>query len=118
MKKTVLALMTCCLLLFISSTSFAQFAGPSVSGRERTVEQASNARVGSYITLTGNIIAHQRGDYYTFRDGTGTIRVEIESNVWQNRNITPDTKVRLLGEVDRGVAGRYIWVKSLDVIAK
>lgn len=116
MKKTTFATVACAFLLCIFSVSFAQFSGPSVSGRERTVEQIASARIGSYIVLTGNIISHQRGDYYTFRDKTGTIRVEIENNVWQNRNITPETNVRLLGEVDRGASGRYIWVKSLDVV--
>lgn len=44
------------------------------------------------------------------------MRVEIENSVWKNRKIGPETKVRLLSEVDRGAAGRYLWVKSLQVV--
>jgi uncharacterized protein (TIGR00156 family) len=105
-------------LLFSALTSIAsaQFAGPSVAGRASTVAQVNEARVGSYIVVTGRIVAHQRADYFTFRDATGEIRVEIENVVWQSRQIGPDTKVRLLAEVDRGVGGRYLWVKSLEVV--
>ncbi|MNF15346.1 hypothetical protein D3C80_2179180 [compost metagenome] len=68
------------------------------------------------MTVTGHIVSHQRENYFTFRDDTGTIRVEIENSVWRNRQIAPETRVRLLGEVDRGIAGRYLWIKSLDVV--
>jgi uncharacterized protein (TIGR00156 family) len=118
MKKTTL--ITICLGLFLcfASVSFAQFTGPSISGRESTVGQISNTSVGSYVILTGHIIAHQRDEYFTFRDKTGTIRVEIDNRVWQGREISSETRVRLMGEVDRGLSGRYIWVKSLDVITE
>lgn len=106
------------MLLFsgYAAMAMAQFTGPGASGRPSTVAEAMNARVGSYVTVTGNIVNHQRGDYFTFRDATGTIRVEIASATWQSRPVTPQTKVRLLAEVDRGVTGRYLWVKSLEVL--
>jgi uncharacterized protein (TIGR00156 family) len=112
--KSYVSLVMC--LLLLSSTSFAQFTGPSVTGRVSTVEQARNAPIDTYVTVTGNIVAHLREDYYTFRDRTGEIRVEIERPVWRNRNIGPDTKVRLVAEVDRNAAGTiYLWVESLEI---
>lgn len=113
MKRRMLLLALAGLL---ASPAVAQFTGPSVAGRTVTVEQARNARLGSYVTVTGNVVAHQRGSFYTFRDATGEIRVEIEGSVWQGRAVGPTTKVRLLGEVDQGFAGRYLWVKSLEVV--
>jgi len=107
------ALIGACLL---ASNAIAQFSGPSPAGRTLSVQQAREARVGSYVTVTGHIVNHLREDYYTFRDATGEIRVEIASGVWQNRKVEPETKVRLLAEVDRGPAGRYLWVKSLEVV--
>ena len=104
------------LAFFLATEATAQFSGPSVTGQTSTVAQTANARLGSYITVTGNIVAHERGDYFTFQDGTGTIRVEIANDVWQGRNIGPQTRVRLLGEVDQGLAGRYLWIKSLQVV--
>jgi uncharacterized protein (TIGR00156 family) len=104
------------LLSLLATTATAQFTGPGATGQATTVAQLADRRLGSYVTVTGNIVAHQREDYYTFRDESGEIRVEIGNSVWQNREISPDTKVRLLGELDRGVAGRYLWVKSLQVV--
>jgi uncharacterized protein (TIGR00156 family) len=104
------------LLSLIGVNAMAQFTGPSATGQPTTVEQVNQARLGTYVTVTGHLVAHLRGSYFTFRDATGDIRVEIENSVWENRQIGPDTKVRLLGEVDQGVAGRYLWVKSLQVV--
>jgi uncharacterized protein (TIGR00156 family) len=100
----------------LTLNAWAQFTGPGATGQEITVAQIADTRLGSYVTVTGNIVAHQREDYFTFRDATGEIRVEIGNSVWQNRKIAPETKVRLLGEIDRGPAGRYLWVKSLQVV--
>ncbi len=108
--------LTICFLL-LSSASFAQFTGSSVTGRTSTVEQARNAPIDTYVTVTGNIVAHLRENYYTFRDATGEIRVEIERPVWRNRKIGPDTKVQLVAEVDQNAAGTiYLWVKSLEPV--
>jgi uncharacterized protein (TIGR00156 family) len=95
----------------------AQFTGPGVAAPTTSVAQLRQARVGSYATVEGRIVAHQRQNYYSFRDASGEIRVEIEPALWQNRKIGPDDKVRLIGEVDQGPAGRYLWVKSLDLVS-
>lgn len=113
MKNKLFVLLICSLL---TANVSAQFTGPSATGATSTVKQVQSARLGSYVTLTGNIVAHQRSDYFTFRDKTGEIRVEVESPVWQGRAVNPETTVRLLGEVDSGFAGRYVWVKSLQVV--
>ena len=103
--------------LLLSSTAQAQFTGPSATGSRTTVEQARKVPVDTYVTVTGNIVAHLREDYYTFRDETGEIRVEIEPPVWRNRKVGPETKVRLVAEVDRNAAGTiYLWVDSLEIV--
>jgi uncharacterized protein (TIGR00156 family) len=103
-------------LSLITLTAWAQFTGPGATGRETTVAQVADAQLGSYVTVTGNVVAHQREDYFTFRDATGEIRVEIGRSIWQNRKVGPEARVRLLGEIDSGPAGRYLWVKSLTVV--
>jgi uncharacterized protein (TIGR00156 family) len=113
--KRYLPLAIMCLML--STTSFAQFTGPSATGRVSTVEQARNAPIDTYVSVTGNVVAHLREDYYTFRDATGEIRVEIEPTVWRGRKIGPETEVRLVAEVDRNAAGTiYLWVDSLEIV--
>lgn len=100
----------------LAAPALAQFAGPSVQGAPTSVANAQNARVGTYVTLEGNVIAHLREDYYRFSDGSGEMRVEIPAGTFGGQQVGPDTRVRIMGEVDRGVAGRYIWVKSLTVL--
>lgn len=96
----------------------AQFIiGPSQGGAGTTVAQANDARLGSSVTLTGHISAHIRENYYTFRDTTGEIRVEIEDGLWQGRKVGSEDTIRLVAEVDRDpIRGRYLWVESLAVV--
>ncbi|MGL6040240.1 MAG: YgiW/YdeI family stress tolerance OB fold protein, partial [Deefgea sp.] len=99
------------------SNAYAQFTGPGTRGATSTVEQLQSARANTYVTVTGNIVDHQRKNYYTFRDETGEIRVEIEPSLWRKRNVGPTDKVRLMGELERNAAGsQYIWVKTLDIV--
>lgn len=100
----------------LAAPASAQFKGPSVQGRTVTVAEAQRGPLGRYVVVTGNIVSHQRGDYFTFRDKSGEMRVEIEREVWRGREVAPETTVRLLGEVDQGPRGRYLWVKSLDIV--
>jgi hypothetical protein len=34
-----------------------------------------------------------------------------------NRKVGPDDKVQPVGELDQGMAGRYLWIKSLEVLS-
>jgi uncharacterized protein (TIGR00156 family) len=113
MKKPMLALLAFGLF---TTAAMAQFTGPNANAAPVTVAAAGEARLGSNITLEGNIIERQRDDYYTFRDATGDIRVEIERDVWKGRQVGPEQKVRITGEVERGWRGRYIDVDVLDLV--
>lgn len=99
----------------------AQFVGPGATGRgatatATTVAEAAEARTDTRVVLEGHIIAHQFDEYYIFKDDTGTITVEIERQAFRRQTVTPDTKVRLHGEVDRGLRGRYIEVDRVEII--
>ena len=104
-------------IILIPVASIAQFTGPVADRAQLTVEQALEARVGTYAVITGQIINQIREDYYTFRDGTGDIRIEIAPNVWNNQEVTPQTTVFLHVEVDTNLFGRrYLWVESLEAV--
>jgi uncharacterized protein (TIGR00156 family) len=98
-----------------AAPAFAQFTGPSAQGEGTTAAAIENTRVGRYVTLEGNLVAHLRADYYSFSDDSGTVRVEIPRATFGGRQIGPADRVRIMGEVDTGRFGRYVWVKSLDV---
>jgi uncharacterized protein (TIGR00156 family) len=116
LKPILAAAAVCTLSLLGAGQAVAQFTGPGVAAAAGTVASVQGARLGSYVTVVGNIVEHQRGSYFTFRDSTGDLRVEIESPVWAGRPVKPETKVRLVGEVGSTVAGRYLWVKSLELV--
>jgi uncharacterized protein (TIGR00156 family) len=103
--------------LLCAGQAAAQFTGPGVAAPAGTVAGVQGARLGSYVTVVGTIVNHQRGDYFTFRDATGDLRVEIEARVWAGRPVNPDSKVRLVGEVGSTAAGRYLWVKTLEIVS-
>ena len=105
-------------LLLAAGSASAQYTGPSSNpaAQTTTVAQVANARPGSYVTLTGNIVAHQREDYFTFRDATGDIRVEIDEKDFRGQKVTPETSVRLTGEIEIGFRGRYIDVDTVEVL--
>ena len=115
MKKIDAALLSL-LLVLPASAAQAQFTGPSASPQPVTVAQAADARSGSNVTLEGNVVGHLRDEYYTFRDGTGEIRVEIDRRTWNGREVGPDDRVRISGEIERDWRGRYIDVERLDVL--
>jgi len=95
----------------------AQFVGPLDAGTVTTVSEAGSAATGTYVTLEGRISRHLGEDYYLFGDASGEIRVEIEPGVFAGREVTPETALRLEGEVDRNlVSGRYVWVSGFAVL--
>ena len=112
-RRTILASLVTSIC---AAPAFAQFTGPSVQGAPSSVADALNLRVGTYVTLEGNITAHLRGEYFQFSDGNAQIRVEIPAATFGGRQVGPQTRVRIMGEVDQSNAGRYIWVKSLNLL--
>ena len=68
-----------------------------------------------YITGTAGTINPEE---YFFKDDTDTIKVEINPDVWRGQKVTPQTKVRIAGEVDvnRFNNTREIEVRRLDIV--
>lgn len=79
------------------------FKGPGSTPEISTVQQIANLPDDARVTLTGNIVEKITGtrDKYTFRDDTGTIRVEIDKKHFRGQEVTPETKVRISGKVDK-----------------
>ena len=40
-------------------------------------------------------------DKYTFQDGTGTMTVEIDKDIWNGQTVTPQDTVLISGELDK-----------------
>ena len=85
-----------------SGQSLGGFQGPTGQANVTTVAQARKAFDDTPVTLTGNIVERVAGhdDDYLFRDATGQIVVDIDHELFQGRTVTPQTRVRISGEVD------------------
>ncbi|WP_309411628.1 YgiW/YdeI family stress tolerance OB fold protein [Desulfobulbus sp.] len=83
--------------------------GPALS----TVDQAQNLRDDVPVSLRGNIIQHIGGDTYLFKDDSGTIRVDIDHDIWNGQIIGPTDTVKIDGEVDKDWNSVEIDVKRL-----
>jgi uncharacterized protein (TIGR00156 family) len=80
------------------------------------VADVNNVRLGREVTLEGYIVGHIRDDYYKFQDDTGSVRIEIDSWVSRGRSFDPGTRVRITGDVERGLAARYVSVERVTVL--
>ena len=65
-----------------------------------TVKEALNSKDDTPVMLKGQVIKSLGDEKYQFKDATGTITVDVDDELWQNRAISPTTPVTLIGEVD------------------
>ena len=63
------------------------------------------------------IVRHEaHHEHYLFRDATGEILVEIDDDLFMGRTVTPQTTIRIYGEVDKEAFERTkIDVKHFDI---
>ena len=97
------------------------FQGPSATSTANvsTVAQALKAPDDAYCVLEGNIIARapRHHERYIFQDATGKMTVEIDDKIFAGRNVTPQDKVRLHGEIDLKRHGdRELDVDVLEIL--
>ena len=95
------------------------FQGPTSAVTVDTVAKAQKSQDETPVTLTGTILERIAGgdDKYTFRDSSGQIVVEIDEELFLGRSVTPQTKVRLYGKVDKEMMKTTkIDVKRLDIL--
>lgn len=87
------------------------FSGPGLD--IITVEKAKSMPDDTMVALKGNIIQSLGGKDYIFKDGTGTINVEISPKVWQGQDVSPKDVIEIQGEVDKDWTSLEIEVKRL-----
>lgn len=78
------------------------YSGPSTVAVTTVKELLANGRDDQNAILRGRIVSHDGDDHYTFDDGTGQIRVEIDNDDFPaGQKIDDKTQVELRGELDR-----------------
>ena len=116
MKKILFFL----IFLLAATPAFAAFNGPSDSNTyevNSTAAASLEAAEGSTCILEGNIVMHIEKNRYLFKDTSGEITVDIPPHVFGALTITPETKIRITGEIrgkrrpdriDTHIAVRYM----------
>jgi uncharacterized protein (TIGR00156 family) len=102
-----------------SSGGFSGNAAPARGGftgpvTVLTVEEAKNLNDDTKVTLRGTIERHIGGEDYLFRDASGTVQVEIDSDRWAGQNVAPQDQIEIFGEVDKNWNSVEIDVKRLQ----
>lgn len=131
MKKTLLPLVAAAALILPSAALAANggfqggsqpmggFQGPVGGSQAETVAAAKKCWDDAPVVLTGTIVERLAGsdDKYTFADSTGRIVVEIDYEVFAGRTVTPQTRVRLFGKVDKEMMEpTKVDVKYLEIV--
>ncbi len=131
MKKTLLPLVAAAALVLPSAALAAEggfqggpypgggFQGPVGGTQADTVAAAKKCWDDAPVSLTGRIVERLAGsdDKYTFEDGTGRIIVDIDYEVFAGRTVTPQTKVRLFGKLDKEMMEpTKVDVKYLEIV--
>ena len=83
-----------------------------------TVVQAKELPDDAWVSLEGNIVKQIGKELYEFKDSTGSIAVDIDDRRWRGQVVTPETKVRLDGEIDKEWASLEVDVKRVTIINK
>lgn len=66
-----------------------------------SVAQLSKLPDDSMVRLKGKIVRALYDDNYEFSDGTGTVVVEIDHELWQGRPLNTNQTITLVGELDK-----------------
>lgn len=115
MKKFSLALATIALTVSMAS---AQFEGPKETLNKIDAKSVSDARYDSWVTLEGNIVKQIYDDLYVFQDNSGTVTVEIDTEEFKGQKVTPETKVKIIGEIGRENHKKIVEVEELEIITQ
>ncbi|CAB1220164.1 NirD/YgiW/YdeI family stress tolerance protein [Acinetobacter bouvetii] len=52
------------------------------------------------VMLSGTIVKHLRGDHFELKDGTGSIDIDVDEDLWRPLALKVGDQVNVMGEVD------------------
>ncbi|MDC9728458.1 MAG: NirD/YgiW/YdeI family stress tolerance protein [Methyloprofundus sp.] len=103
--------------VFFSANLLAEFQGPGAVSKLTTVKAASAMSDDDKVTLEGFIVKQIKEEHYLFTDSTGEIEIEIESKYFRGLVVTPQAKIRIIGEVEKELfSSATIEVDSVQII--
>ena len=104
------------LILALTAPADAAFDGPGTPPTVKEAAGVASAAKDSGAVLEGSLTRKVKDELYIFQDASGEVLVEIDDDLMANRSITPDTRVRLKGEVDRKKGKNLVEVDMLEIL--
>jgi uncharacterized protein (TIGR00156 family) len=81
-----------------------------------SVAQATAVADGTEVVVTGEIVQQIDKEHLLLRDSSGQINVTIDDEILGKVKFAPDSRVRILGEIDRNSERSILVAKTLQVI--
>jgi uncharacterized protein (TIGR00156 family) len=98
--KIAYSLAALCVVGLTAAAQTGGFSGPD-NRRLVTVAELATLPDDTPVRLVGYVVESVGAESYTFRDGSGTVVVEIDDDDWNGLDIRPEIRVEVAGEVDR-----------------
>ncbi|GEM_PF-1382462 len=112
MKRILLIVAFLMAVAFIS----AQGETPMVqAGTVTTVQQAKLAGLDTPVSLSGQVVNRIGDDLFILKDDTGEIRVKADAGSISKLHLEPDSRVRVKGAMEPGLALAEVEAVSLSV---
>lgn len=110
--------------LALSLPLAAQFVDQTEAPTENQISSVREAKLmkdEQMVWLEGYITGSagtSNSEEYFFKDDSDMIKIEVDEEVWQGQKVTPQTKIRIWGEVDRNRRNNSveIEVERLEIV--
>jgi uncharacterized protein (TIGR00156 family) len=89
------------------------YTGPSLVDVSRAID-VKNMPHDTDVVLEGNIENYLGNEKYRFNDGSDTITLEIDNDVWNGLEVGPNDTVIIYGEVDKKFQRLEIEVERIE----
>jgi uncharacterized protein (TIGR00156 family) len=101
-RKDRIAIVLAMTSVVCASAAQAQYAGPTSQVTHGTVAAVLKNPVDDQAVVLRGVLTKQVGnEKYIFSDGTGEIRVDIDTKRFAGQKVDEKTKVELHGEVEK-----------------
>jgi uncharacterized protein (TIGR00156 family) len=81
-----------------------------------SVAQATAVADGTEVVVTGEIVQQIDKEHLLLRDSSGQINVTVDDDILGKVKFAPDSRVRILGKIDRNSERSILVAKSLQVV--
>ncbi len=113
MIKTIAALFV---IFALTACASAGFEGPGATPKVVSVASVNDMGDDAKVILEGYLTKQIKDEHYIFKDNTGEIEVEIDDEDFRGEKVTPKTKIRITGEVDKDWKSIKIDVDYLEIL--